>query len=108
MPRLPITITDSQRDAIYKQTINHLAGLNDVWMALDRNDYKDAAHLGPMFEADLRLLRDLGWSPHDDRERIELTMSYEDLERIMRRLRDEAKNGAGDTEERRAKEEFEQ
>ncbi|HXV04581.1 MAG TPA: hypothetical protein VFP23_01580 [Solirubrobacterales bacterium] len=88
------TIGRKQRDALYQLVRDHLSGLNDVWIAMERDkDFATARRLGLEFGSDLRLLEDLGWGEEDDRETVVLTMLPSELERILNRLRDEAEEG---------------
>jgi hypothetical protein len=86
VPRKTIKITGEERDALYDQARNHLAALGDVFVAMEcQKDYATAERLGIEFGEDFRLLQDLGWPEVDDRDRVELTMPYEDLTELMRR-----------------------
>lgn len=42
------------------------------------------------FSEDFRLLQDIGWHPHDERETFDLTMPVHDLMELLRRLHGEA------------------
>lgn len=97
MPRKTIKISGEERDALYDQVRNHLAALGDVFVAMEcQKDYATAERLGIEFGEDFRLLQDLGWPEDDDRDRVELTMPYEDLTELMRRLCEEAEGGLAD------------
>lgn len=103
MPRPTIEVTGDQRDALYAQVRNHLADLDAVFLAMERNDIATAERLGEEFSKDFRLLEDIGWHEDDRREQVELTMAPGNLAALMKRLRDEAKGGlAGAIEEREA------
>jgi hypothetical protein len=102
VPRKTIKITGEERDALYDQVRNHLAALGDVFVAMEcQKDYATAERLGIEFGEDFRLLQDLGWPEDDDRDRVELTMPYEDLTELMRRLREEAEGGLADARKER-------
>jgi hypothetical protein len=102
MPRKTIKITGEERDALYDQVRNHLAALGDVFVAMEcHKDYATAERLGIEFGEDFRLLQDLGWPENDGRERVELTMPYEDLTELMRRLLAEAQGGLVDARKER-------
>lgn len=91
---MPVEITAEQREALYVQVLDHLSGIGDLWLAIDAGEYEKADRLGHAFADDLRLLlEDLGWPNRVDPPadgRVELTMSPEDLRRVVGRLRDEA------------------
>ena len=64
-----------ERDALYEQVRNHLAGLGDVVVALEcQKDYPTAERMAIEFGEDFRLMTDLGWQPQDGRDTVELTM----------------------------------
>lgn len=91
MPDTTITIDRDQRDGLYELLRNHLAGIEDLWVALERTkDFVTAERLGLEFAEDFRLLQGIGWSEHDIRESWVLTMPPHDLTELLRRLRDEA------------------
>lgn len=93
MPETTITITidRDQRGGLYELVRNHLGGIEDLWVALERTkDFTGAERLGLEFAEDFRLLQDIGWSEYDVRESYLLTMSADDLADLLRRLRDEA------------------
>jgi predicted nucleic acid-binding protein len=91
MPRPTLKIVASQRDALYEQVRNHLAGLGDVVVALEcQRDYPTAERMAIEFGEDFRLMADLGWQPQDGRDTVELTMQPHDLMEVAKRLRDEA------------------
>ena len=92
---MPVTITRTQRDAIYEMLINHLSGIGDVWLGVQRRDFADAKRLGRKFAEDLRLLDDLGWSETIDHETVMLTMPPDELTRTLARLHKDAAGALG-------------
>lgn len=88
-----IKITARQVEALNDQALDHLSGVNDLWLALHAGDHRTAAELGRAFADDLRLLLDvLGWPDRASlpaENVVELTMPP-DLRRAVERLRDEA------------------
>lgn len=107
MPLTTATITKDQRDGLYELIRDHLGGLGDVWIAMEKNrDFATAERLGRELGGDMRMLDDLGWHEDDEREAIELTMPAEELEGVLKRLRADAASAfAGSPDERRAREE---
>lgn len=70
---------------------NHLASIEDFWVALERTkDFAEAERLGLEFAEDFRLLRDIGCSEHDVREAYVLTMPAQELGDLLKRLKEEA------------------
>jgi hypothetical protein len=92
---VPLAITRVQRDAIYELVINHLTGIGDVWISVDRHEYATAKRLGRAFAEDLRLLEDLGWADTIDRETVALTMPPDELARTLARLHKDAAGALG-------------
>jgi hypothetical protein len=91
MPSATTTIGPEQRQGIYELIRNHLAGLNDVYLAMEvHDDYATAERLGKEFAEDLRLLRDIGWGPEDYRREFAITMPAHDLAVLLNRLKGEA------------------
>jgi hypothetical protein len=106
----PITITKEQRVGLYELIRNHIAGLGDVWIAMEHDsDFATAERLGLEFTEDVRLLQDIGWHPRDEREVFELTMPVHDLMEVLKRLHDEGERVLTESPaERRSREEDEE
>ena len=93
MPIGTVTIDTEKRNGIYELVRNHLAGLSDVFMAMERRgDFIAAERLGHEFSEDFRLLQDIGWRPQDYRRRFVLTMPVPELTAVLLRLRGEAEH----------------
>ncbi len=91
MPETNITIYRGQREGLYELVRNHLGGIEDFWVALERTkNFAAAERMGKEFAEDFRLLLDIGWSEYDARETYALTMSADELRKLLWRLRDEA------------------
>lgn len=91
MPEEAITIDREQRDGLYEVVRNHLTGVEDFWVALERTgDFATAERLGLEFGEDFRLLQDIGWAEEESRMTFELTMPPHDLTELLRRLHGEA------------------
>jgi hypothetical protein len=87
------TITSEQREALYEQAVTHLSGIGDVWLAIERADFRRADRLGREFVDDLCLIIDgLGWPDAEPPASgvFELALPSEDLRRVVSRLREEA------------------
>ena len=105
MPNRTATIGREQRNGIYELIRNHLGGLSDACMAMDRQDLATAERLGLEFAEDFRLLQDIGWKPADYRREFVLTMPIHDLMELLRRLQGEAQHVLlGSSAERQASE----
>jgi hypothetical protein len=87
-PQPGIALSREQRDAIHADVLNHLSGVGDVYLMIERGELADAQRLRREFEEDMRLLDDLGWAEDDTAESFELTMPRDQLARAMRRLHD--------------------
>jgi hypothetical protein len=91
VPATTITIDSEQRDGLYELVRNHLASIEDFWVALERTrDFATAERLGLEFAEDFRLLQDIGWGEEEGREGVELTMPAHDLMELLQRLHGEA------------------
>jgi hypothetical protein len=90
-----LTITRTQRDAIYEMVLTHLAGIGDVWTCVERREFATAKRLGRAFAEDLQLLEDLGWAETTDRETVALTVPPDELTRTLARLHKHAAGSLG-------------
>ena len=96
-----ITITEAQRTGIYELVRNHLAGIGDIAIFLEKGDYATAERLGIELAEDVDLLAEIGWRSEEGRESFELTMPVDDLAELLGRLRDEGERVlAGSQDER--------
>lgn len=104
MPDTTITIDRDQRGGLYELIRNHLGSIEDFWIALERiRDYAKVEQLALEFSEDFRLLKDIGWDEHDERETFDLTMPVLDLMELLKRLHGEAVQvlvGSGGSEAR--------
>ena len=101
------TLTGEKRDAVYELLIEHMGGLGDVRIAIDRGDFGTARRLAREFAEDFRLLNDLGWGP-DERSEVPLTIPSGELVAIFERLRADARGALTErTDERESREDDE-
>jgi len=91
-----VTINGVQREVFYELVLDHLSGIADLSLAVERGDFATAERLGIEFGEDLRLMQDLGWdsAPRKD---ADLTMPPEDLAEVLTRLKADAKGGLSDS-----------
>jgi hypothetical protein len=88
MSTLP-TISPQERDALYQLILTRLTGINDVYQAIEAEDFDAADRLSSEFADYLRLLHeDLGWGQRN--EAIELKTPPDVLRRALSRLRERA------------------
>jgi hypothetical protein len=91
VPATTIRIDREQREGLYELVRNHLASIEDFFVALERTgDFATAERLALEFSEDFRLLGDIGWQPAEERETFDLTMPTHDLMELLRRLQGEA------------------
>jgi hypothetical protein len=92
--RMPTTVTINgvQREVFYELVLDHLSGMADLSLAVERGDFATAERLGIEFGEDLRLTQDLGWdsAPRKD---ADLTMPPDDLAEVLTRLKSDAEGG---------------
>jgi hypothetical protein len=97
-------ITGKKRDAVHELLIEllieHLGGLGDVRLAIDRGDIETARRLAREFAEDFRLLDDIGWG-RDERIAVPLTIPPGELTAIFNRLRGEAQSALSESEDER-------
>jgi hypothetical protein len=93
-------ITGKKRNAVHELLIEHLGGLGDVRIAIDRGDLDTARRLAREFTEDFRLLDDIGWGP-DERVAVPLTIPPGELTAIFNRLRGDAQAALAESEDER-------
>lgn len=83
-------LTRKQRDAIREEVVWMLnSACEDFGMCLvQKEDFDDAQRLRQDFEDWSALLDDLGWAADDPRDSFEITLPWERLHRVLRRLRE--------------------
>jgi len=83
---MAIAISAQQRDALYDQILDHVGGIDDLRMAVARQDFANAERLARQFADELRLVNeDLGWGEGSG-EPVELSCPPELLRRVFARL----------------------
>jgi hypothetical protein len=86
----PIVISGEQRDALYRELLTHLNGIDDLRLAIEEEDFEKADRLAREFSDDIRLILDgIGWGEQGP-DSVEIRIAPSDLRRIMTRLRDQA------------------
>lgn len=99
---MSVRITAAERDALYEQIVVRLSGIDEVWMAVEAEDYAQAERVGREFSDDLRLIvDDLGWGAGSS-EALELASPPDVLQRVCTRLRGRAEAQRETEEEERA------
>lgn len=83
---MSLTITRGERDALYNSLIISLSPIGDIHMSLQEDDPDSAMRLWQRFDAELRLLNDLGWEREQQAKRFELTMPPAELRPIIERF----------------------
>lgn len=105
---MTIVITGGDRDALYERIVIRLNGIDDVYKAVEEEDWASAQELGQEFSDLLRFVcADLGWGERAD-ESLRLSTPPDVLARAAAVLRDLARSDAAHYEsERRDAEEQE-
>jgi hypothetical protein len=86
-----LTLTATERDALYRQVLAELTALDDLRAAWERGDVETAYRLGRSCSDCLRLIVDgLGWGDRASSETTDLRIPPAELTRILSRLRDSA------------------
>lgn len=87
---MSVSISGEQRNALYKELMAHISGVDDLRLAIEEEDFPKADRLAREFVDDLRLILDgLGWGDQSS-DSVELTTPPADLRRILERLRGQA------------------
>ena len=92
---MAISIAPEQRDALYDQLVDRLSAIDDVRVAVEREDFETADRLAREVTDDLRFVcDDLGWGAGRGGE-IELRCPPDLLQRVFTRLGEAAEQMAG-------------
>lgn len=98
---MTIAITGGERDALYERIVMRLNGIDDVYRAVEQEDWASAQELGQEFSDLLRFVcADLGWGERAD-ESLPLTAPPDVLTRAAEVLRDLARSDAAHFESER-------
>ncbi len=103
---MTVAITGAERNALYERIVMRLNGIDDVYRAVEQEDWASAQELGEEFSDLLRFVcTDLGWGERAD-ESLPLTAPPDVLTRAAATLRELAKSDADhfETERREAEE----
>ena len=87
-----ITINRTERDALYAELLTDLAGVGDIYHVLHSGDVDAARDLWRSYEAEFRLLDQLGWRLDDPREQFVVDIPHELHVRALEDLRDLAQD----------------
>lgn len=83
---MTLTIIRKERDALYHSLVISLSAIGDIHTSLQHDDTDSAMRLWRRFDAELRLLDDLGWDREQQARHFELTMPPTELRRILERF----------------------
>jgi hypothetical protein len=99
---MSITITPEQRDALYGEIVTRLAGIDAVWLAVSREEFKAAERLGREFSDALRfIVEDLSFGEGSGKA-IKLKTPPDVLRRVLIQIGAAAKIEKQGQEEKRA------
>lgn len=83
---MSLTIIRTERDALYHSLVIDLSAIGDIHTSLQHDDTDAAIRLWRRFDAELRLLDDLGWDREQQARHFELTMPPAELRPIIERI----------------------
>jgi hypothetical protein len=95
---MPITITRAHRDSLHEELLaelTELTGVGDIYLALSNSDGALAQRLWRRYDAELRLLDQLGWSPVEPVERFAIDLPHEVFVRALGGLQERAEQVLG-------------
>jgi hypothetical protein len=93
---MSMTINRRYRDTLYAGLMHDLSALDDIGIHLRNDEASNARRLRNRFDAELRLLDDIGWEREPDAECFELTMPAKELRPIIERVYWTAVNSLAD------------
>jgi len=80
---MSVKITAAERDALFEQIHARLSGIDEVWLAVEAEDWERAGQIGRDFSDYLRLIvDDLGWDESSSKT-FELTTAPDVLRRVF-------------------------
>jgi hypothetical protein len=83
---MSLTIIRTERYALYESLVTSLSAIGDIHKSLQNDDPDSAMRLWRRFDAELRLLDDLGWDREQQARHFELTMPPAELRPILERF----------------------
>jgi len=89
-----VTIDAEQRAALWEDVTQDLTGIDGVYLAIRDEQWEKARALRCRFEADMRLLDDIGWAEHEPHQHFDLTIPADELRLTLRRLHENASRHA--------------
>lgn len=99
---MSVQITAAERDALYDQVYVRLSGIDNLWFAVQGEEWEKAGRLAQEHTDDLRLvLEDLGWGESSG-ESVHLTTPPDVLHRVLTRMQAQAEAQEEAEEEERA------
>jgi len=91
---MDVTIDAEQRAALWGDVTLDLTGIDAIYLAIRDREWEKARALRCRFEADMRLLDDIGWAEHEPGECFAITVPAEELRPVLQRLHDNASRHA--------------
>ncbi|MCW2987408.1 MAG: hypothetical protein JWM24_346 [Solirubrobacterales bacterium] len=90
-PQSAPKITSAQRDAVYRQILDHMGNAGDLSLLVEHGDLGAARRLAREVSDDLQLVLDaLGWGETSSGGTVELDLPGEQLRRTFARLHERA------------------
>lgn len=80
---MTITITRAQRDALHEEVMTDLTAVGDVYHLLSQGDSDAARSMWRHFDAEFRLLDEIGWEREDGRERFVIDLPADALVTVL-------------------------
>jgi hypothetical protein len=101
---MSLALSAQERDELYHRAVIHLTGIDDVYTAVEEEDWAKAQRLGEEFSDLLRLLcSDLGWGDEEQKDTFPLRTPPEVLRRAVENLQNMASHDRAHFEGERAK-----
>jgi hypothetical protein len=93
---MAITITRAQRDALYEEVLTDLTGVGDIYHVLNGGHPDGARRMWRRFDAEFRLLDEIGWERDDGRERFVIDLPADVLVMVLGDLQQRAEETLGE------------
>jgi hypothetical protein len=93
---MTVTITRAQRDALYEEMLTDPTAVGDIHLELDNGDGEEARRLWRRFEAELRLLDELGWAAVEPCEQFAIDLPPALLVRALAHLQERSEHAVGE------------
>lgn len=87
-----ITLTAAEREVLRALILDHLTGIDGIYIAITRGEWGVATRLGREYADDLMLMEALDWERQNGGDLVDLSLPTEQAVRAFRRIQAEARS----------------